>query len=130
MTTQWRGWIIFAVSVILTATYFIWNANLGRDMQRWKDEDPLRFQYLDRRDCKGYNQTIKAQVLEGVTGDKIKADDPELVTAIAKYFIDSPRPYVQKLSLPLFETPQAKEAMALLNLVSTVLAWLLRVSHF
>ena len=60
----------------------------------------------------------KHKVLLNLNGPSIKADDSRLVSAISKYMIDYPRPYLSKFSYPLFETPQAKEVMKILNKVS------------
>ena len=48
-------------------------------------------------------------------GPDTKQDDPLLITAIRQYVIDTPRPFVFKLSYPMIETPQAKAAKKILK---------------
>ena len=50
-----------------------------------------------------------ALVMDGFTGPTISATNIGLINWIRKHFIDLPRPYVTKFSMPIVETPQAKE---------------------
>ena len=54
-------------------------------------------------------------VMSGYTGSWISATDPGLISRIRDYFIDLPRPYVTKFSMPIVETPQAKEVNRILK---------------
>ena len=50
-----------------------------------------------------------AKAMDGYTGASVRPDDPELIEKIRNHFIDLPRPYVTKFSMPIVRTPQAKE---------------------
>jgi len=56
-----------------------------------------------------------ADVMTGYTGSRISASDAGLIDRIRKHFIDLPRPYVTKFSMPIVETPQAKEVSRILK---------------
>ena len=57
---------------------------------------------------------VKATV-QRLSGPDTEADDPELVSIIKDHFIDHPRPFMTKFSLPLFKTEQAKRVDQILN---------------
>ena len=46
--------------------------------------------------------------LKTLVGPEVGADDPDLIRLIRRELIDDPRPFLTKLSLPLYQTPQAK----------------------
>lgn len=47
-------------------------------------------------------------IMKNLTGSHITPDNPELVAVVRNHFVDLPRPYVTKFSLPLTRTPQAE----------------------
>ena len=68
-------------------------------------------------DCSNEKEAENHKVFNNLTGPHVKDNDPRLISAISKYMIDHPRPFIPKFSYPLFETTQAKEAMKILNKV-------------
>lgn len=71
-----------------------------------------RFTDLDLQHSR---QKQLADVMTGYTGSRMSATDPGLIDRIRYYFIDLPRPYVTKFSMPIVETPQAKEVNIILK---------------
>jgi hypothetical protein len=56
-----------------------------------------------------------SELMSPLLGSQETASDPRLITAIRDHFIQYPRPFLTKFSLPITQTPQAKEVDKILN---------------
>ncbi|KAK2162081.1 hypothetical protein LSH36_104g02046 [Paralvinella palmiformis] len=118
---------VLAVGGILFLAVASVNRNLKCATCRLKDADSFSLVDVSRRaddlchipsTCRAPEadrQRELADVMTGYTGSRISASDAGLIDRIRKHFIDLPRPYVTKFSMPIVETPQAKEVSRILK---------------
>ena len=71
------------------------------------ESHPKQVERSHAEDILNLDPEVKAKV-QLLSGPNTKADNPELLAIIRDYFIDQPRPFMTKFSLPLFQTNQAK----------------------
>ena len=62
-------------------------------------------------------------IVSKLSSPQTKANDPRLISLIRDEFIDHPRPFLTKFSLPLFQTNQAKVVDIILNHKVISLCW-------
>ncbi|ELT98097.1 hypothetical protein CAPTEDRAFT_207761 [Capitella teleta] len=78
----------------------------------------LEFQlrdFIKYRSSQTKSEQDKDAAMKNLTGANVAWNDPKLVSVVKNHFVDPPRPYVTKFSLPLTQTPQAKAADAILK---------------
>ena len=109
--------IIIAVCSVVTTVFIMDMYHKPRDNLNEKNIPNIEYKIGPPCYCSNEKEAEKSKVLSDLTGPHVKDNDTRLVSAISKYMIDHPRPFIPKFSYPLFETPQAKEAMKILDKV-------------
>ena len=126
-----RQWFIVGIFTTVVLWFTVSTLNSGSDCPTCsRDETRSRSPLIEKavpdsnilepfqsicRSPEADRQRELEAVMDGFTGPTVSATDIGLINRIRKHFIDLPRPYVTKFSMPIVETPQAKEVNKILK---------------
>lgn len=116
----WKRFFLFLIIMgctwaILNIVHYKCSTKLENKARQIPNIQNLEKVFFSGRNSQGMGNSWcrnKTKQLDGLmanlTGKDIKADDPQLIKALRQAGIDPPSPYLAKMSLPLFKTPQAE----------------------
>ena len=103
--------VVFVAAFFVLFVLYTYGARVVRLVAPCPSRSELEFQlhdFMKYRAAQSRGDKTKEEAMKNLTGPHVLWNDPKLVGVVRDYFVDPPRPYVTKFSLPLTQTPQAK----------------------